>query len=172
MLSVIFVSPYFDHDASIHHTMHIPDAPVSWSALISLNTGFVQLPGVLVAFQNVWPCPTLHAWLASVAFCFLPHWIYERDLSLVVPVRDRPSLHAAGLLFLLRFDHLLESSFCCSRWTCFSLCTHFNETVPLQWLGLPHGVTFLQTWVLFYLEIAYIDLVDAHSLWLLVKFLC
>ena len=28
ILSVFFVSPYFDHDAFMHHTMHVLDAPV------------------------------------------------------------------------------------------------------------------------------------------------
>jgi len=27
ILSVLFVSPYFDHDAFMHYTMHVLDAP-------------------------------------------------------------------------------------------------------------------------------------------------
>jgi len=30
MLYVFFVSPYFDHDAFMHHTMHVLDAP-AWN---------------------------------------------------------------------------------------------------------------------------------------------
>jgi len=57
ILYVYFVSPYFDHDAFMHHPMHVLNAPAYLS-------GFLEGPPC--TFLNAWemcPLPCLHTYM-------------------------------------------------------------------------------------------------------------